>query len=125
MIKAIFLIKRKKGTTVEQFRKHYEERHVGVALEFIRPYLSGYRRNYPAESSLFFDTNEGAADTAVATFEYDCITEMSFESEDKLQAMFDKLSEPEVRAVVGEDEERFIDSQSVVYVKCEEHQTVF
>lgn len=120
MVKAIFLIRRKPDLTREQFQEHYEGRHVGLALEYIRPFIKGYHRNYPGSSSSYFDTVENNSGAAGRDFDYDCVTEMWFESEEHLNGMLDRLSEPEVRSVIAQDEARFIDPQSVVFLKCEE-----
>ena len=120
MIKAIFLIAKRADLTVRQFRDYYEDHHVGLALGYIRPFIKGYRRNYPGGSHSYFDTVESNAGTAAPGFAYDCLTEMWFESEAELQAMFDRLSEPDVRAVIAADEDRFLDPQSVMFLKCEE-----
>lgn len=123
MIKAIFLIRRKPGLSVEQFRAHYENQHVDIALKYIRPYLKGYFRNYPDNSSSYFDTVENNEGGIAPEFNYDCVTEMWFENEERLQSMFDRLSEPDARAKIGADEELFLDPQSVVFLKCEETRT--
>jgi|SRR5690554_4917300 len=123
MVKAIFLIRRKPGLSVEEFRTHYEDQHVDIALEYIRPYLKDYHRNYPDNSSSYFDKVENNEGGAAPEFNYDCVTEMWFENEERLQSMLNRLSEPAVRAVIGADEDLFIDPQSVVFLKCTETKT--
>lgn len=124
MIKLIVLIKRKPSLTPEQFRTHYETVHANLALEYIRPYLLDYRRNYPITSFSYFDAVEEPGQlTRRPGYEYDCITEMWLADSSQADAMFAKLAEPIVRKTIGDDEDRFIDSKSVVMVTCEEHRS--
>lgn len=120
MTKIIVLIKRKPGISREDFRAHYETHHADLALTVCRPFLLDYRRSYPTDSFSYFDTVETAATIAAPAFEYDCITEMWFENKSRMDAMFAALAEPEVRRMISEDEERFIDARSVVVLPVEE-----
>src|SRR5690554_81689 len=123
MVKAIFLIRRKPDLSVEEFRTHYENQHVDIALKYIRPYLKGYHRNYPDNSLSYLETVENSESGGSPQFNYDCVTEMWFENEERLQSMLDRLSEPDARAEIGADEELFLDPQSVVFLKCKETRT--
>jgi hypothetical protein len=121
MTKIVVLIRRNPKLSREQFKAHYEGTHANLALKFIRPYLLDYRRSYPTRTFSYFDAVETPSGvTQSSGYDYDCITEMWFENQGKLDAMFAKLAEPEVRKAIAEDEERFIDPKSVVVVTCDE-----
>ena len=61
MIKAISLLKRKPGISLEEFSKHYEEVHVPLAMRHFP--FKRYARNYVA--------SPGAEELG-----FDCITEV-------------------------------------------------
>jgi len=65
MIKAISLLKRKPGISLEEFSKHYEEVHVPLAMRHFP--FKRYARNYVA--------SPGAEELG-----FDCITEVWFET---------------------------------------------
>jgi len=119
-MKLIVLIKRKPGLSKEEFRNHYEGIHANLALQFIRPYLIDYRRSYPTSAFSYFDTVERSQGKVVPRFDYDCVTEMWFENQTRMEEMFALLSTDNVRRAIAEDEERFIDPQSVVVITCDE-----
>jgi len=120
MVKIFIMIKRNKSLTKEQFRSYYEDHHANFALRYIRPYLTSYCRNYPKTAFSYFDAVESDGKTAASSYDFDCITEMCFADESALEAMFARLAEPGVRAAIAADEERFIDPQSVIVLRCDE-----
>ena len=67
MIKLILLLKRKEGTTPEEFHRYYEENHVPLATS-LQPELAAYRRNYVALNT-------------VGVTDYDCVTETWYDVE--------------------------------------------
>jgi hypothetical protein len=124
--KIVVLIRRKIGLSQGEFRDYYEQRHVPLALGFIRPFLLDYRRTYLEGEAGYADlvSGEDADAAAAGSFAYDCITEMWFRDAATLDAMFETLSRPEVRAALTEDENRFLDRDSVRVIRCEERRTV-
>jgi EthD domain len=124
MIKIIVLIKRNPKLTKEQFRAHYEGVHANLALEYIRPYLLDYRRNYPVSSFSYVDAVESPDGAGYREgYDYDCITELWCADRPTMDAMFAKLAEPATRKIIAEDEARFLDPKSVVMITCEEHRS--
>jgi hypothetical protein len=119
-VKIIVLIRRKPGLSKAAFRNHYEAVHADLALRYIRPFLTDYRRSYPTSAFSYLDTVERSAAGAAPQFDYDCVTEMWFETRTRMEEMFALLSTDTVRRAIAEDEARFIDPQSVVVITCEE-----
>ena len=120
MPKAVFLIKRKPGLSPEEFRNHYENVHIPLAMKYIGHLLLDYRRNYP--QALVVDP-AGAALQGEATrayCDYDCITEMWVEKEQDLAEMAAIFGSPEVAPILAEDEARFLDSKNAVMIMSEE-----
>ena len=120
MMKAIALIKRKPGLSHAEFRTHYESNHAPLALTFIGPFLTDYRRSYPTEAFSYAEAVDADGGASESGFGYDCITELWFENRDMMDRMLAVLAEPAVRDVLQEDEERFLDRTSVVFIPCEE-----
>jgi len=118
MIKIIWGLKRKPGTTMEQFRNHYENSHVRLAQKYAGQYLLDYRRNYVVDSKIFKDRVEQDI-----PFGWDVITEMRVRDRASCDAMMKVFSEGETGKLFEEDELRFIDTASVLLVECEEVDT--
>jgi len=76
MAKLVFLLKRKPGTTKEQFREHYETSHVKLAEKYIGHLLTGYHRNYPTFATLNPSEQPAGSDVKPYDFQYDAVTEM-------------------------------------------------
>jgi len=108
MVKAISMHKRKPGTTMEEFQRHYEDIHVPLGLKHF-PALRGYRRNYvivpPGAEELGFDV----------------ITEYWYDSmEDYQTAMEFWTTDSEAVREVHEDELSFRDEAKTVAFLVEE-----
>lgn len=116
MIKIIYFLKRKPGTSPEHFRAHYESSHVKLAQKYIGHLLIDYIRNYPTFALL--NPSNVPAGTAPAPYDigYDCITEMFVED----QAMVDEIgrifNDPEINPVLVEDELKFLDRDATVMI---------
>ncbi len=108
MIKAMSLVSRKHGLTREEFSRHYEEVHVPLALKHFA--FKKYVRNYVIKSP---DAEEP---------EFDCITEVWFETMEDCQAAAE-FSVSEAYEVIAEDEERFMDRSRIVAFLVEENAT--
>ena len=100
MKKTIVLLTRKPGTTLEQFRHHYETAHAPGAIERI-PALAraDYRRNF-IESS--------PSDTLPRP-DFDVITEITFADDADYEAFSRSLEDPAIQAWIAQDEARFSD----------------
>jgi uncharacterized protein (TIGR02118 family) len=119
-MKMIVLFKRKQDLTSEQFREHYETRHVPLAKKLF-PYLKDYKRNY-----IRHDLRHQRAGNEVtnAPLDFDAITEISFASKIDYDRMMREMAESAIRDQVVEDEKRFLDrSATVVFLVDEEATT--
>lgn len=104
MLKTVELIKRKPGMSRADFIKYYEEVHAPLSLRLL-PSFARYVRNYPVAPL------EGGEP------EFDCITEIWFESRKAAQAVTDALGgsdvntgyQTEIGRIFRDDEERFQD----------------
>jgi uncharacterized protein (TIGR02118 family) len=107
MIKAISLLKRKPGISLEEFSKHYEEVHVPLAMKHFP--FKRYARNYLS-----------GADAEQLGF--DCITEVWFETMEDCEAAA-AFSASKAYKVISDDEERFMDRAKIVAFIVDERVT--
>jgi uncharacterized protein (TIGR02118 family) len=106
MIKAISLLKRKPGISLEEFSKHYEEVHVPLAMKHFP--FKRYARNY---------VTGGAEELG-----FDCVTEVWFETMEDCEAAA-AFSTSEAYKVISDDEEKFMDRDRIVAFIVEERVT--
>jgi uncharacterized protein (TIGR02118 family) len=105
-VKTVTLLARKPGTSLEDFKRHYETVHVPGARERI-PALAraDYRRNFIG------DKRPGAP------IDFDVVTEMTFASQADYAEMRKSLADPAIAAWVREDVAEFADpSKTRTYV---------
>ena len=114
MKKTIVLLTRKPGTTLEQFRHHYETAHAPGAIERI-PALAraDYRRNF-IESS--------PSDTLPRP-DFDVITEITFADDADYEAFSRSLEDPAIQAWIAQDEARFSDPSLTRSYTVTEHRS--
>ncbi len=100
MKKMMVFLTRKPGTSLEQFKRHYETVHAPGAIEHI-PALAraDYRRNFIERSP---------TDSAPRP-EFDVITEITFADDADYDAFRRSLEDPAVQAWIAQDEARFSD----------------
>jgi EthD domain len=104
MYKIVALLTRKKGMSMQEFIDYYENHHTVLARELF-PEVQDYRRKYVME------TGPHSSDDPVG---FDCILELTFNSEADAQAMYGRLANnPEVARRVAEDEEKLFDRSRI------------
>lgn len=118
MIKLIFMLKRKQGMSPADFRKHYEQSHVPLAVRHVGHLLKDYRRNYP-QSGLLNPSGQHVHLTT-ADIEYDAIAEMWLENEADLAEMNRIFNDPEVNPLFAADERAFLERDQTLMIVCEE-----
>jgi hypothetical protein len=111
MIKLIWLLRRKPGVTLEQFKTHYETSHARKAQKYFGHLMSGYVRNYKFETA-------GGGDMQPMEWDYDCVAEWILPSEEALNEIWAIFANPEIYAEFKEDETHFLDSDACVMIKC-------
>ena len=119
MIKVIYFLKRKEGTTFEQFRSHYESSHVVLGKKYIGHLLNDYVRNYPTFA--FRNPSNIPEGTTPTPYDigYDCITEMHVENQAAIDEMTRIFNDPEINPILAEDELRFLDREATVMIMVE------
>jgi len=105
MFKAVFLLKRKPGTTMEEFRTYYETSHRKLG-ERVLPTAERYFRRYLTP---FSADNSPAADEQ----EFDVITEVWFKDKATFEAAIASLGKPGTSEEIVEDELRFMDRSKI------------
>ena len=117
-MKVIAMYKRKPGLSVEQFRHHYETSqradvdetvplHDGLSPQ-LHPPPFGPRRS------------EGARGKG---WDFDVITEMTFESPRDYERMLEQMKDPTIREEVEQDEIQFMDRSAAVFLIVDEECT--
>ncbi|KAI7774734.1 hypothetical protein LA080_007940 [Diaporthe eres] len=108
---------RKPGTTPEQFRAHYEGKHVPLVKEISGEHfpLSHTRRYIHRTEGKTEDTERNANFPATVLmgsqtdFDYDAFAELSFADANAFQAFFGLCQHPENAERIAADEEQFLD----------------
>lgn len=122
MPKMVVMIKRKGGTTPEQFRAYYEGHHSKLMRHFA-DCITDYRRSYPVPNPIAPDTvyNPSGADLPdVADGEFDCITEVWLKDPAALRTLYERMAQPEIAAIFKADIDRFTDPSRTRFVICRE-----
>lgn len=116
MLKMIALMRRKSGTTLEQFREYYETRHAPLAMSFFN--FERYERNFIVPESL-----GGGKDEAVPSFPYDVVTQMWFRDRADYDRMIEDVRTSDKGDRLKADEENFLDRSSITVFLVEQAQS--
>jgi len=109
MVKTIYLIKKKPGLTPAEFREHYEEVYVPLALS-LYPTIRKSVRNYTIPNDI---------PTNAVDLDFDCMTEVWFDDMEGFQAMVDTANGDAGQADVH-CQKVFIDLTQTAYSLVEE-----
>jgi len=101
MIKMMALLFRKPGMSVEDFRDHYETRHVPLVKSLMGDDLVRYVRNYAGAGTPFAVGEERPG--------FDCITEFHFADRAGYERAIASCEHPDNAPAVRADEARFLD----------------
>lgn len=125
MIKIIYFLKRKPGTSPEQFRNHYESSHVLLAKKYVGHLLNDYVRNYPTFALL--NPSNIPVGTAPASYDigYDCITEMHVADQQAVEEITRIFNAPDINPILVEDELKFLDRDKTVMIMVDVVNTGF
>ncbi len=113
MLKTIAFIARKDATRRDDFRAHYENRHVKLALPHL-PKLQKYVRNH-IHSAAPFDAAAQAVEPG-----FDCATEFWFPDREALEELMTHLAS-EAAAVIRDDELTFMNKDANVFCAAVEN----
>jgi uncharacterized protein (TIGR02118 family) len=111
--KLVIFLKRKPGSTIEEFQRYYETKH--SKLIRLLPRVKRYFRRYLRPLSEHpMNTDDGSA--------YDVLTELWFDSREDLDLAMSYCSHPDVYDTLAEDETKFLDrSKTRLFVVDEHH----
>jgi hypothetical protein len=103
MYKLMTLVRRKPGTTHEQFKDYYENIHSRMGDKYLPPYCKKYMRHYitPARHQMHLDQP--------AHPQFDCAVELWFDSEEDCRKFEASVTDPAIVKEIVVDEEAFID----------------
>lgn len=121
MFKVIWLLKRKPGITLEQFRDHYKNSHAVLGQNHLGHLLLSYTRNYNVRVDLPENADPIARAIASKQSDHDCVTEWVLRDEHALTEVFELLFDPVIGKLFHDDEEHFLDRDSVRLVTCDVH----
>ncbi|WP_435769634.1 EthD domain-containing protein [Nocardioides sp. SYSU DS0651] len=111
MIRWVFLLRRRPGMAVEEFRQYYERHHARLGEKHV-PRAARYVRR-------FLEPAPGVPD---AVDGYDVITELWFATQEDFDASVAHLMSDAVQAEITADEERLFDrsgTQSYLVTECD------
>jgi hypothetical protein len=108
------LITRKQGWSIEQFKDHYENKHVPLVMEALKDALPVSHTRYYLKRN---DAARGEADVAppmvfagdATTVDYDCITKIELRDEQHFKDFNVAFANAPGRAEIQADEEVFAD----------------
>ena len=115
MIKVFVLIKRREGTSLEEFIDYYEKKHAVLAIKTV-PNLKKYVRHY-----LHPFGNEVYSMDKIPSF--DVVTEVWFDDQKDFEKGMAYLTEPATAKRSAEDEDCLFERASIRYHIVEDHET--
>ena len=113
MFKLVMLLKKRPDISREQFRDYYSNRHVPFVHKLLKKGAAIHRRNFVVTS------NGGEGE------DYDAIVEVFYEDRQTAEAAASALGDPEIRRMVEEDEDKFIQRGSIRRYIVEVQETRF
>ncbi len=104
MIKLVLMLRKKPGTTREQFVDYYENRHVPLIKSYVGQYMHDYKRNYidwssPISAAMLPQHRHEDGEPG-----FDVVTEIWIRDEATMAAMFARAQEPGIAEAIYQDE---------------------
>lgn len=123
-VKIFWLLKRKPGITPEEFRERYE-RHSRLGQKLCGHLHASYKRNYKLEiaGGGTPTTHGGKATFGPIDWDCDVISEVVFHDEEAYEARKAIFADPVTAKMFYDDEEDFLDRESVMMFRAEEVNT--
>jgi hypothetical protein len=122
MFKIIMLLKKRADITREEFIEHYDNVHVPFMHDLLPQGAAVHRRNFvvPQETA-----GAGVGGRGEIERECDAIVEIFYEDLETAGRAMRCLADPQVRRLMEQDENRFIEPGSIRRYVVEVHETVF
>ena len=121
MIKLVFVIRRRKDRSPEEFHRYWLEEHGPLA----RGLLEGLgARRYVQTHTLDSDLNHALTESRGTMEAYEGVAEVSWDSLDALVATVDSEEGQRANETLAEDEARFIDFERSSLFLTEEHPVI-
>jgi len=114
MFKVMFFLKRKPGTSVEEFRRRLE-RHVEMSMDRFGDLLIEHHRNYPSVVMSGRANHRRQID-----WPYDCISEWFLRDEAAFAAILKLLDGTEAGKELLDDANEFLDGSASMQIRCGE-----
>jgi hypothetical protein len=118
MYKVMWLMKRKAGTTHEQFREHFERSHAPMAKRHAGHLYAEYRRNYMNEVWCGGDPRQEGSGYGPREWNWDLLSEWIMPDENAFNEILRIMDTPGIREEFWEDEDRFMDRSATVMIPC-------
>ena len=111
-IPLLSIFRRREGMSHEEFVQHYETVHARIGEKVMSGYATRYVRRFLTP---FGRDDDGA--------EADVVMEMDFPDEGTMEAFFASVQDPEIAAMIAEDEPRLFDSASMRTYRIDERES--
>jgi EthD domain len=115
MYKLVTLVKRKAGTSKEQFKDYYETHHSKLGEKYLPPYCKKYLRRYLQPVAHPMKAGQ------LAGPDFDCLVELWFDTAADCKAFEASVSAPELVKMIVEDEEQFLDRTQTFRYLVDDH----
>jgi EthD domain len=120
LFKLILTIKKKRGTSLEQFMNYYDQKHVPL-LKNIMPPLELHRRNYILTDHPFY--SYVGDDRKNIEPPFDVITEVFYATESEARATMKVIYNDAAGRELIEDEKEFIEPHGINFYVVKVHQS--
>lgn len=124
MFKVLWFLRRKAGITHEQFRDHYENSHSKLAERHFGHLMLEYRRNYKTEVAGGGVIEDGGSGFGPREWDYDVVAEWVMPDAAAFDAIMAMFGDPVVGKTFYDDEEHFLDRDSIMLIKCDVRSSV-
>ena len=115
MYKLMTLLRRKQGTTHEQFKAYYENVHSKMGDKYLPPYCKKYLRHYLTPIAPQMKAGQPPHP------DFDAVVELWFDTEADCKAFEASVSAPELVKEIIADEDMFVDRSLIFRYRVEDH----
>jgi hypothetical protein len=117
--KLMVFLKRKNGSTLEEFKEHYENVHAVLGARYFDGLLVDFSRYYPGKMIAFPSDWQQIDSMKEAESDYDAISVYTFRDEASYNEYNRKMRDPAIGGVLVKDEEKFLDRSKCRFGFCD------